>query len=384
MDEVRIKRSGLEAFCSSVFGCLGMPGDQALDSARILVAADAAGIGSHGVARLRRYVEGMKSGTMEPDTSAVCVHRTPMSFVLDARGGIGLSISRKAMDEVIGMAETRGVAFASVRDSNHFGIAGYYARMALPRDMIGIAMTNTAALGVPTFGREAMTGTNPIAVAVPADKEAPFVLDMATTVVTRGKIETCAREMHPMPEGWAVGTDGHSTQDPESLLRDMLFRKGGGILPLGGQGELFGGHKGYGLGVLVDIFTAIASGGVFGKSVMDSAATSARVCHFFGALRIDLFREVAAFKADMDRMLRELRLSVPMEGEKEVLYAGLKEFRHERECEKYGVPIPRKVWNQLGSIARELGLQVPEISGDGEIPEDGASPITSPSPEESR
>lgn len=359
MSDVRVGRAELERLCASVFVALGMPEEQANDSAEILVAADARGIGSHGVARLWRYVAGIRTAVMSPTTAAVCVRRTPMSFVLDAQGGIGLSISKTAMRDVIALARERGAAFASVRDSNHFGIAGYYAGMALPEDMIGIAMTNTAALGVPTFGRDAMFGTNPIAVAVPAGEEAPFVLDMATTVVTRGKIETCEREGSPIPGGWAVDTSGLGTTDPRSLLLDMLWQRGGGILPLGGDGEKFGGHKGYGLGVLVDILTAVTSAGVFGKAVMDSEATSARVCHFFGAIRIDLFRDPAEFKVDMDRMLRELMSAKPAGGQSSVLYAGLKEHRQEEESRLLGVRLSGKVWEQLAGIARDVGIALP-------------------------
>ncbi len=367
MGDVRVGRAGLESFCSSVFVALGMPEGQAKDSAEILVAADAKGIGSHGVARLWRYVAGIRTGVMAPATNPVCVHRTPMSFVLDARGGIGLSIGKTAMRDVIALAKDRGAAFASVRDSNHFGIAGYYAQMALSEDMIGIAMTNTAALGVPTFGRDAMFGTNPIAVAIPAGKEPPFVLDMATTVVTRGKVETCERESLPLPEGWAVDTRGHVTADPRSLLDDLLWQRGGGILPLGGEGDKFGGHKGYGLGILVDILTAVTSAGVFGKAVMDSEATSARVCHFFGAIRLDLFRDPSEFKADMDRMLRELADAKPADGQSEVLYAGLKEYRNEEESLRIGVRLSAKVWEQLLRIAADMGLAPPAaeaVAGD--------------------
>jgi LDH2 family malate/lactate/ureidoglycolate dehydrogenase len=369
MSDIRVDRADLERFCAAVFVRLGMPGQEAADSAEILVAADARGIGSHGVARLQRYVTGIRNGLMLPESSPVYVRKTPMSFVLDAQGGIGLSVGKRAMREVIALAKDRGAAFASVRDSNHFGIAGYYAEMALTEDMIGIAMTNTAALGVPTFGRDAMFGTNPIAVAVPAGKEAPFVLDMATTVVTRGKIETREREGMPIPAGWAVGTDGSTCTDPAALLLDMFFQRGGGILPLGGEGETFGGHKGYGLGILVDILTAISSGGVFGKAVMDSEATMARVCHFFGAIRIDLFREPGEFKADMDRMLRALADAKPAEGEEQVLYAGLKESRSEEESWRIGVSLPEKVRENLGAIAAELGMEAPKAirmeSGEG-------------------
>lgn len=364
MSDMRVERGELERFCAAAFASVGMPDDQARDSAEVLVAADAKGIGSHGVARLLRYVNGIKKGVMLPSSAPVCVRRTPSSFVLDARGGIGLSIGKAAMREVISMASERGFACASVRDSNHFGIAGYYAEMALSEDMIGVAMTNTAALGVPTNALDAMFGTNPIAVAVPALSEPPFVLDMATTVVTRGKVETYLREGKELPKGWAVDAKGKVAEDPKTLLDDMLYQRGGGLLPLGGLGEALSGYKGYGLGVLVDIMTAVTSAGVFGQRVMDSEETSARVCHFFAAIKVDLFRDPAEFKSDMDRMLRELRGARPAKEGGEVLYAGLKEHRCEAESALRGVRLPQTVWSQLSSIAADLGLPLPGSSRD--------------------
>ncbi|MFP4383432.1 MAG: Ldh family oxidoreductase [Spirochaetia bacterium] len=353
---IRVNHQALKSFCAEVFRKLGMTPEQAEDSADILTAADARGIGSHGVARLWRYVNGIKTGVMNPAAEAETVRETPVSLVVDAKGVAGLSVSRQVMERVIGKARAAGFAAASVRDSNHFGIAGYYASMAVPEDMIGIAMTNTAALGVPTFGREAMFGTNPVAVAVPAEKMPPFVLDMATTVVTRGKVETYAREGNPLPIGWAVDTEGKNSGDAGSLLRDMLVQAGGGLLPLGGIGEFLGGHKGYGLGVLVDIMTAVTSGGTFGKEVMDTEKTSARVCHFFAAVKIDLFRDPAEFKADMDVMLSRLTSAEPAEGEDRVYYAGLKEHEHQEYCRKHGIGVPEKVWTNLLEIARELNI----------------------------
>jgi L-2-hydroxycarboxylate dehydrogenase (NAD+) len=358
---VNIQRSHLVEFCARVFVKLGIPEQDARASADILVAADARGIPSHGVARLGRYVNGITSGVMRPDQKSEIVHRTPLSFVVDAKGGIGMSLSKNVMQEVIQTATEKGFATAAVRDSNHFGIAAYYSMMALPQNMIGVAMTNTAALGIPTFGKDAMFGTNPISVAVPALHEVPFVLDMSTTVVTRGKVETYLREGKVLPAGWAVDKFGMDTSDADSLLQDMLVQAGGGILPLGGRGDALGGHKGFGLAVLVDILTAVTSGGIFGRSVMDSEQTSARVCHYFAAIRLDLFRDPKAFRTDMDTMLREIRTSQPAQGQERVYYAGLKEHESEMHCGQYGVPISLACWNSLGSIAGQLGLAAPKM-----------------------
>jgi LDH2 family malate/lactate/ureidoglycolate dehydrogenase len=356
---IYISRSDLEELCSGIFVKLGIPREEAEDSACILAAADARGIRSHGTARIKRYVDGIRAGSMKGGVAPTVLRETPISLVLDAEGGMGLSLSRKSMEKVIAMAKAHGVGICSIRNSNHFGIAGFYAEMAARRDMIGIAMTNTAALGVPTFAREAMFGTNPIAFAVPSLDNRMFSLDMATTTVTRGKIEVAAREGKKILPGWAVGTKGLSTDDPVKLLDDMLFKRGGGLLPLGGEGETMAGYKGYGLAVMVDILCALSSGGTFGGSVLDSEITSARVCHFFMALRLDLFRDPEDFKRDISRMLDELAALKPAEGEKRVYYAGLKEHEAEARAEKEGVPLTEEVWKVLKETAESLGQPVP-------------------------
>jgi LDH2 family malate/lactate/ureidoglycolate dehydrogenase len=273
---------------------------------------------------------------------------------------MGMSLSRKAMDWVIETARKQGMAVCSVRNSNHFGIAGYYSEMAARQDMIGIALTNTAALGVPTFARTPMFGTNPIAFAAPAGDGRLFSLDMATTTVTRGAVEICEREGRKIPPGWAVGADGRTTGDPAHLLEDMLYLRGGGLLPLGGEGAASGGYKGYGLAVMVDILTALTSGGTFGADVRDSAVTSARVCHFFMALRLDLFREPADFRQDMSRMLDTLAALTPAEGQERVYYAGLKGRENEERCNREGVPVTKGVWNSIRASAQALGVPAPE------------------------
>ena len=360
--EIRVNRKELERYCKLVFIHLGLSEEEASDCAQILVTADARGIGSHGVGRMRRYANGLKKKLMKGGIEPSVLWETPLSRVLDAQGAMGLSVSKKAMERVIDTAENHGVGFCSIRNSNHFGIAGFYTEMAARKDMIGVCMTNTAALGVPTFGRDAMFGTNPIAFSVPANNGRLFTLDMATTCVTRGKVEVYEREEKPLPLGWAVDTTGKGTTDAHQLLQDMLFQRGGGMLPLGGEGELSGGHKGYGLAVLVDIMTAITSGGVFGHSVMDSAATSARVCHFFGAIRLDMFREPSAFKKDMDALLDQLVSTRPAEGCERVYYAGLKEHEAESVSERIGVPLTPKVVEQLAQIGKEFSIAFPPIT----------------------
>ena len=355
--------SDLERFCAEVFQSVGLSDEDARVAADVLVAADRRGIPSHGVARLWRYVNGLRTGLMSTTATPRVIRDTPMSIVIDAQGGMGAPVSVKAMQAAIEKAETNGAAFGVVRDSNHFGIAGYYAMMALPQDMLGFAMTNTAALAVPTFGRQVMFGTNPLAFAAPADREQGFVLDMSTTVVTRGKIEVYERAGKPLPSGWAVDKRGGPASDAGAMLEDMFHRHGGGILPLGGAGEDFGGQKGYGLAVMVDILCAVLGGAATGPDISDTATSSARVSHFFGAIKIDRFRDPSGFRTDMDRMLERLRQTPPADGADRVWFAGQKEWEHAAVTETRGIDVPDAVWESLFKIASELDVTPPQPAG---------------------
>jgi LDH2 family malate/lactate/ureidoglycolate dehydrogenase len=327
-DYIRLKRESLETFCQRVFQSLNLSEDDARMAAAVLVAADARGIPSHGVARLQRYVNGLQTGLMLPDAPVEVLVDTPSSIVLHAHGAMGAPVSVKAMESVINKAKTNGAAFGCVRDSNHFGIAGYYAMMALDEDMLGIAMTNTAALGVPTFGRRVMYGTNPLAFAAPADEERAFVLDTSTTVVTRGKIEVYERLGKELPMGWAVNKTGQPASDAQAILDDMFHRVGGGILPLGGAGEEFGGHKGYGLSIMVDILCAVLCGAPFGPDLSDTEG---------------------------------LRNCPRAEGAERVYFAGQKEFEKEEECLRIGVPLLKKIYDQICMIGNDHGVVSPPI-----------------------
>ena len=353
---LRIPQESLINFCSKIFEALGLNADDARDSAGVLVTADARGIKSHGVAALNRYANGLKAGLIKAHAEPKIIHETPCSVVLDGDGGVGLAMSKKAMNTVINKAKKIGMAVCSIRNSNHYGIAAYYPEMAARSDMIGISMSNTAALGVPTFAREAAFGTNPIAFAAPALDGKLFSLDMSTTVVTRGKVDMYGREGKQIPQGWAVGTNGLVTTDPIKLLDDMLHQRGGGLLPLGGEGTEGAGYKGFGLAVLVDTLTGIASGGDFGRAVKDTAITSARVCHFFMALRLDIFRPAEDFKRDMSAMLADINSLTPAEGASRVCYAGQRGQEMQEESRLKGVPVEESVWETLLSLAKELNL----------------------------
>lgn len=373
-DHVFVERGDLERFCEDIFETFGVRSRDAQIAAAVLVSADARGIPSHGVGRLWRYINGLRDELMLPHASAEYLMDTPSSLVVDAHGALGAPVAVTTMEAVIRKASSRGAAFASVLNSNHFGIAGYYAMMALEEDMIGIAMTNTAALGVPTFARQAMFGTNPIAFAAPANREVAFVLDMSTTAVTRGKVEVFNRLGRALPPGWALDRHGQPAKDAATLLDDMAQRRGG-LLPLGGAGEINGGHKGYGLAVMVDILASVLGGGPFLQSVRDTATSSARVSHFFGAIRIDTFRDPKAFRHDMDKMLASLRNCPPAEGAERVYFAGQKEFENERLASIRGIPLLVQVYNQLKEIATLWHVSAPVCTArtdkQGDTPDQG-------------
>jgi LDH2 family malate/lactate/ureidoglycolate dehydrogenase len=344
--------SQLTAFVRAALVKLGVSEADAAVVAEVLVAADLRGIESHGVARLESYyVSRLRAGTLVASPEVVVVRETPTTIVLDAGNGLGHPAAKRAMEAVLKKAEASGVAFGAVKNSNHFGVAGYYAMLALERDMIGIASTNSVRYGAPTFGREIKLGTNPWAYAVPAGDEPAFVLDFATTTVPRGKIEVYERRGKPLGSGWAIGTNGQETLDPKEALA-------GALLPLGGFGTDNGGHKGYGLGLLADIMSAVLSGGAFGDdpAAQGHGAVPGKISHFFGAIRIDGFRDVAEFKAEMDRELRAFKDSQKAPGFDRIYVAGEIEAEKTAHHRQSGVPIHVKVWAGLEKLASELGL----------------------------
>ncbi|TAM72670.1 Ldh family oxidoreductase [bacterium] len=341
----------LHAFIARSLTEVGVSEHDAQTVADVLVAADLRGIESHGSARLAKwYVGRIRQGLIDPKAVPAIVRQTATSVIVDAGNGLGHVASKYAMDAVIEKAREHGAAFGTVRNSNHFGIAGYYAMMALPHDMIGIASTNSMRWGAPTFGRDTMLGTNPLAYAVPAGEEPAFVLDFATTTVPLGRLEVFNRKALPLLPGWAVDSQGNSTTDPVAAMA-------GALLPLGGYGTDLGGHKGYGLGLLVDILCGVLSGGAFGND-LPRRKENARgaVAHFFGAFRIDGFRDVAAFKADMDKELRAFKQSAKAPGQDRIYVAG--EIEHEKTVKHRaeGVPVHVRVWEGLEQLSRELGI----------------------------
>ena len=356
-----VQEKDLTEFCLRVFRKLGVPEEDARITSEVLVIADLRGIGSHGVARLRRYVDGLRSGMMVTHPEVKVVRETPATALIDAGAGLGQPVSHQAMLKAIQKATEAGAGFVTVRNSNHYGIAGYYAMMALEHDCIGMSMTNADVLVVPTFGRDARLGTNPIAVAAPANRERPFVMDMATSTVPRGKLEVYDRLGKPLPAGWATDERGVGTDDAHRVLENFKQRAGGGLLPLGGEGELFSGHKGYGLALWVDVFCAVLSGAAYATLVYPRTPGGkplpANLGHFFGAWRVDAFRPADEFKADMDDLQKLLKNTPKAEGQDRIYIHGEKEYEMTERYRRQGIPLNPKVADDLKAIAGEVGVK---------------------------
>ena len=285
MGYVKWSYDTLNTFCHDVFRKFGFNEEETNIIKDVLLTADLYGIESHGMQRMVRYDKGIEKGTIHPDAKPEVVFETPVSAVIDGHDGMGQLISHFAMEKAIEKAKKTGVGFVSVRNSNHFGIAGYYAEMASKQGLLGMACTNSEAIMVPTFGRKAMLGSNPIAVAMPAEPY-PFLFDCSTTVVTRGKLEMYNKMGKPLPQGWALGANGQESTDAPDVLANIVAKKGGGIMPLGGNKEVNGSHKGYGYGMLCEIFSSILSLTILRKSSSWLMSVSMRLALRWASVRL--------------------------------------------------------------------------------------------------
>jgi LDH2 family malate/lactate/ureidoglycolate dehydrogenase len=344
----------LFAFTESVFKSIGCPDEDATIATESLLAADLRGIDSHGVARLIGYVRLWEAGRINPTPRVGVVYETPSTAVVDGDGGLGLVVAPKAMNVALEKARIAGTGWVSVKNSNHFGIAGYHAMKALAHDMIGMAMTNASPLVAPTYSLDRLLGTNPIAVAVPAGDQPDFVADFATTTAANGKLEILQRKQLPAPDGWIQDRHGLGSTNPNEL------KDGGALLPLGGE---TGSHKGYCLGSIVDIFSAVLSGANYGPWVPPFVAflqppadpVGQGIGHFFGAMRIDAFRPAAEFKAHMDNWISTFRNARAVEG-KQVLIPGDPEREMSQRRLLDGIPLLEPVVKDLETVGKKFGL----------------------------
>ncbi|MDP2115561.1 MAG: Ldh family oxidoreductase [Bacteroidota bacterium] len=347
----------LKEFTFQIFRSMGCPDNHARVAADCLNQADLRGVDSHGVARLSGYVRLWELKRLNATPDMKIIHETPSTAVLDGDLGLGLVTAPHAMQIAIDKAKIAGTGWVAVQNSNHYGIAGYHSMLALEHDMIGISMTNASPLVAPTFSKSRFLGTNPIAVAIPALNQPPFVIDMATTTVANGKLEVLQRKGEDAPLGWAQDKEGNPTTDAFAL------RKGGSMLPLGGDRE-HGGHKGYCLGAMVDIFSAVLSGANYGPWVPPFVAfleppsnpVGNGIGHFLGAIRVDAFRPASEFKEHMDNWIETFRNAEPAAGYEKVLIPGDPERELTIERLKNGIPLHEQVINDLQELAAKFGL----------------------------
>ncbi len=350
----------LFAFTHAVFKKISCSGEHATIAATGLLAADLRGIDSHGVARLSGYTRLWEAGRINASPVIRVVHETPSTAVVDGDAGLGLVVAPFAMQVAIDKARQAGTGWVSVRNTNHFGIAGHHAMMALQYDMIGMAMTNASALVAPTFSIERMLGTNPIAVAIPAKEQPPFVADMATTTAANGKLEILQRKEADTPDGWVQDKDGNPSNDAN------ILKKQGALLPLGSDRE-HGSHKGYALGSIVDIFSAVLSGASYGPWAppfpayvpMPENMPGQGLGHFFGAMRVDAFRPAEEFKSHMDNWITRFRSAMPAPGHEKVLIPGDPEREMEDTRKKKGIPLVGAVDKDLRELAAKFEISWP-------------------------
>lgn len=350
--------SRLFEFTKSVLVKIGCPEKDAELAADVLLSADLRGVDSHGVARLSGYVRLWEKGRINSIPNIRIVHESPSTAVVDGDGGLGLVVAPYAMQVAIEKAKNAGTGWVTVKNSNHYGIAGYHAMMALEHDMIGISLTNASPLVSPTFSKERLLGTNPISVAIPADKQPPFVADMATTTAANGKLEILQRKNLDAPLGWVQDKDGLPTADSNGV------KKGGALLPLGGDRE-HGSHKGYALGAIVDIFSAVLSGANYGPWVPpfvafldpDPNPVGEGIGHFFGAMRVDAFRPAEEFKAHMDNWITRFRKATPTPGNEKVIIPGDPERELEAERRISGIPLLAPVVEDLSQLGDRFGVK---------------------------
>ena len=348
--KVRIPADKLRSFAQQVLEQIDVPSDQAADAADTLVWANLHGVDTHGVRNLRPlYVEGILAGRIKPKAEFRVEYETSVTARVDGDKGLGLSAGPWAMRLAMQKAKEHGVGIVAVRNSHHYGAAGYHAMLTVPHDMIGVSLTALMwpkgnVIGVlPTFSKIPMLSTNPIAVSVPAGVEAPFLLDMATSITPMNRVMLYQEVGQPIPEGWALDENGLATTEP-SMARQLL--------PLGGSRET-GGHKGYGLSLMVEILCAMLSGG-WDKG--DDGYLQTNDAHFLMAIRVDAFRPVTDFKAGMDAMIDAFHQAPPVEGREKVMVAGEPEAKTSKRRSAIGVPLPPNVAADLTALSEQFNV----------------------------
>ncbi len=350
----------IEKFMVEVMAKAGIPEADAKIVADVLVKADKLGFDSHGVNRLKPiYLDRINDGILNPVTNFEVVKESPATAVVDGHNGMGHVISYKSMQMAIDKAKKYGMGMVAVRNSTHYGFAGYYPLMATEQDMIGITGTNARPSIAPTFGVENMLGTNPMTFGMPSDEDFPFLLDCATSITQRGKVEVYARQGKEMPKGWVIDKNGESKTNSVEVLEDLIAGKAA-FTPLGGVGEETGGYKGYGYATVVEILSSALQQGAYMKMLLgikDGKKVPYPLGHFFIAIDINAFTEPADFKKTTGNILRELRASQKMPGEKRIYTAGEKEHDTWMYRKDKGVPFNDALFEEFAGMCKTYGLE---------------------------
>jgi L-2-hydroxycarboxylate dehydrogenase (NAD+) len=358
-DIVWVDFDSLENFMVDVFKGVGVPEEEAKICADVLITADKRGIDSHGIGRLKpMYYDRIRAGIQSPKTNIEIVRNSLTTAIVDGHNGMGQVIAKKSMALAIEKAKKMGLGMVAVRNSTHYGIAGYYVLMAIEAGMIGISGTNARPAIAPTFGVENMLGTNPLTFGMPSDEEFPFVLDCATSIAQRGKIELYDRAEKQIPPGWVIGEDGKTRTDTHQILQDLKTGKAA-LTPLGGIGEETAGYKGYGYATVVEILSAALQNGKYLKmlsGMQDGQSVPINLGHFFIAINISSFTELESFKKITGQILGALRASKKAPGENRIYTAGEKEHLAWLERKHKGAPINQNLQQQILTLKKELGL----------------------------
>lgn len=358
----------LERFCVDAFEKFGFTNEESRIITDVLLLSDKYGIESHGMQRLSRYHKGIEKGMIKPEAKPEVVFESPVSAVIDGHDGMGQLVAHKAMELCIEKAKKTGMCIVSVRNSNHYGIAGYYAKMAVDQGLIGLSFTNSEAIMVPTFARKAMLGSNPIALAVPADPH-PFIYDASTTVVTRGKLEMYRKAEKPLPDNWALDAEGKPSNEADLVLRNILAKAGGGIMPLGGSEEVSGSHKGYGYGMICEIFCSVLSQGLTSNHTHTDGKGG--TCHGFVAIDPAAFGDPDEIKNHFSTFLQELRDAPKAAGHDRIFVAGDKEADALGRTAVEGVAVDVKTVIEMKQMSEFLGMDFASYFGELELDETG-------------
>jgi len=357
-DTIYMEIDVLKRFMKDVFVGLKVPNEDAEIIADVLITSDLRGIDSHGIQRCKMYYDRIKAGIYNPRTEIEIVNDNAATAVIDGHCGMGHVIAFKAMKLAIEKAKKYGLGSVAVRNSTHFGIAGYYSLMAIKEGMIGFVTTNTRPAVPPTFGVEPILGTNPLTYGAPTDEDFPFLMDAATSIIQRGKVEVYNRIKKPLPDGLIISNNGNSKTDPGVVLNKLLNRSAA-LLPLGGAGEATSGHKGYGYATFAEILSAALQDGIFLRDtagIIENGQERLKVGHFFFAINISNFLPLDRFKETAGSIMRELRSSKTAPGKDRIYTAGEKEYDAETERKESGIPINKSLQKDIKIMKEELGL----------------------------